>query len=178
LLGGGGGRCPGRSCTGGGGRWRRISGGGSGSRRAVDKVPRAVNHTVSFIGKEVEETTRKVETIFGTPGTFVHDGSSGGLSVVRHGNLLEAVGARVSATELGGIQGNNKITWDVELTTSAHSDVVECPPGVIGTLMFNDVSRSAPGNGVMNMAGSMGASVGVCYGLWGKKGENEELERE
>ena len=102
---GGGGRCPGRSCTGGGGRWRRISGGGSGSRRAVNKVPGAVNHTGTFIGKEVEETTGKVEAIFGTPGTFVHDGSSGGLSVVRHANLLEAMGARVSATELLNGQG-------------------------------------------------------------------------
>ena len=65
-----------------------------------------------------------------------------------------------------------------ECCSFSHSDVVECPPGVIETLMDNNVSRSAPGNGVMNMAGSMGASVGVCYGLWGKKGENEDLERE
>lgn len=96
----------------------------------------------------------------------------------------------------GGIQGDNKITCDVDYTTSApirtqceragksecgnfsHSDVVECPPGVIEPLMENDVSSSAPGNGVMGMTGSMRTSVGIRYGLRGKKGESQDLKRE
>jgi hypothetical protein len=165
----GSGRCPDRSCAGGGRRRGCISGGGGGGRRVTKEVPGAVNNTGRFRRKEVEETTGKVETTVGAPGTFVHDGSNGVLSVVTHANLLEAVGTRVSATILCGIQGDNEITCDADLTTGALSDVVECPPGVIETLMESNVSWSAPGNGVMT--GSVRTSVGICYGLWGKKGE-------
>lgn len=100
-------------------------------------MPFTVEDTVGLRGKEVKETTREIETTVRTSRTLVHDGGGGSLSLVRHTDRLEAVGAGVSATELltgrsdysirvgskgdthGGIQSDNEIARDVVFTTSA-----------------------------------------------------------
>jgi hypothetical protein len=78
-----------------------------------------VEDTGRLGGEEVEETTRKVETSVGTSRTFVRNGGNSGLSVGSDTDLLEAVGTGVSATKLGGVQSDNKVTGDVIYTAGA-----------------------------------------------------------
>jgi hypothetical protein len=59
------------------------------------------------------------------------------------------------------------------------SHIVECPPGVVETLLVDSkVSRSTSGNGVMEAAGSMGASVRIGYDVCDEEGESEDWKRE
>jgi len=87
--------------------------------RAVDEVPFTVENAGRLRGEEPEETTRKVETTVRTSRTLVHNGGNGTLSTVRDADLLEAVGAGVSVTVLGSVQGDNKITFAVVFTAGA-----------------------------------------------------------
>jgi hypothetical protein len=82
-------------------------------------VPFTVENTGRLRGEEIEETTRKVETTVRASRTLVHDGGSGRLSAVRDADRLEAVGAGVSATVLGSVQGDNEIACDVPFTAGA-----------------------------------------------------------
>jgi hypothetical protein len=71
---------------------RAVSRGGCGRGRVTDEVPCTVDDTGTLGGEEGEETTRKVETTIGASRALVRNGGSGGLSVVSHGDLFEAVG--------------------------------------------------------------------------------------
>lgn len=72
-------------------------------------MPFTVDNTGRLRGEELEETTGKVKTTVRASGTLVGDGGSGGLSAVRDADLLEAVGAGVSATELLHDQGQSTV---------------------------------------------------------------------
>jgi len=152
--------------------------GGWGRLVGASEVPCAVDDTFRFRGEEVEETTRQVEALVRASRALVHDRGSGGLPVVSHDNLLEAVGRRVCATELGRVQSNDKITCDVVLAACAQSDIIKGPPGVVKPFLEvgRNVSRSTPGNGVM--ATGMGTSVRVCCDMRKEERESDDWEGE
>ena len=97
------------SFAGGGGGLGGFGGIRVGIGRAIDEVPFTVKNTGRFWGKELEETTRKVETTVRASRTLVHNGCNGTLSAERDADLLEAVGAGVSITVLLNDQGQTTI---------------------------------------------------------------------
>lgn len=75
----------------------------------ASEVPCTIDDAIRFRGEEVEESTRQVETAEGASRALVHDCCSGGLPVISHDNLLEAIGTGVSATELLNSQGQTTV---------------------------------------------------------------------
>jgi len=84
----GSGRGGGRSLLG------RLGGirGGIGLLFTVDEMPFAVDDASARVGKEFEETTRKVETTPRAPRALVHDGGSGAQSAERDADLFTTRG--------------------------------------------------------------------------------------
>ena len=99
FLGSGGRRGRGRGLFGGGGRLGVIRS-RIGRIPIANEVPFTVDDTGGLRGEEPEETTGKVEATVGASGTLVHNGGNGALSIVRHTDLLEAVGTGVSTAVL------------------------------------------------------------------------------
>lgn len=64
------------------------------------------------------------------------------IAIVADGNGLEAVGARVTTTELGRIQGNNLVTWAIVNTTRPETSLVVSCLTVEALLMHVQVLRA------------------------------------